>query len=103
MGMVMRELHQFKQKINFEKLEIKKNKQIGNLQAEVDYFQEEALHYRDLDKEQQKHIETVHNFNEGLRDDAYVLRQALLNTKTKQRKLEKQLEETKNDNIELMI
>lgn len=50
--MVMRELHQFKQKINFEKLEMKKNKQIGNLQAEVDYFQEEALHYRDLDKEQ---------------------------------------------------
>ena len=74
MGMVMRELHAFKQKINAEKFELKKNKQIGNLQAEVDYFQEEALHYRDLDKEQQKHIEAVHNLNEGLRDDAYVLR-----------------------------
>ena len=31
MGMVMRELHSFKRKINQEKFELKKNKQIGNL------------------------------------------------------------------------
>lgn len=46
MGMVMRELKIFKNKINAQKFEIKKNKQIMNLQAEVDYFQDEALQYR---------------------------------------------------------
>ena len=51
MGMVMRELRNFKNKINAQKFEIKKNKQIMNLQAEVDYFQEEALNFRELDKE----------------------------------------------------
>ena len=51
MGMVMRELRSFKLKINSQKFDMKKNKQIRNLQVEVDYFQEEALHYRDLDKD----------------------------------------------------
>ena len=32
-----------------------------------------------------------------------MLRQALLNTKIRQREVEKQLEETKNNNIELMV
>ena len=83
MGMIQRELKNFRDKINAQKFELKKNKQIKNLQAEVDYFQEEALHYRELDKEQQAHITEVHNENEGLRDDTYVLRQAILNTKVK--------------------
>lgn len=48
---------------------------------EVDYFQEEALHYRNHDKQQHTHIYEVHHENEALRDDAYVLRRALLNTK----------------------
>lgn len=89
MQFVMRELRNFKKKINGQKFEMKKNKKIKNLQVEVDYFQEEALHYRQLDKEQQKHITEVHCENEGLRDDSYVLRKALLNTKVKQRALEK--------------
>ena len=38
MGMVMRELRNFKNKINSERFEMKKNTQIKNLQAEVDYF-----------------------------------------------------------------
>ena len=45
----------------------------------------------------------MHNENEGLRDDAYVLRRALLNTKVKQREIEKELEATKNDNLKLMV
>ena len=45
----------------------------------------------------------MHGQNEGLRDDAYVLRQALFNTKVKQRAVEEQLEQTKNDNLELMV
>ena len=44
----------------------------------------------------------MHTQNEGLRDDAYVLRQALLNSKVKQRALEKNLEQSKNDNLELV-
>ena len=103
MGMVMRELKQFKNKINAQKFEVKKNKQIKNLQVELDFFQEEALHYRELDKEQQIHIQTVHSQNEGLRDDTYVLRRALLNTKVKQRALEKQLEASKSENLELIV
>ena len=83
MGMIMRELRDFRKKINSQKFELKKNKQIKNLQAEVDYFTQEALHYRSLDQEQQLHITEVHQQNEGLRDDAYVLRQALLNSKVK--------------------
>ena len=83
MRYVMQELRNYKNKINGQKFEMKKNKIIKNLQGEVDYFQEEALHFRKLDKEQQAHITEVHQDNEGLRDDAYVLRRALLNTKVK--------------------
>ena len=74
MGMIMRELNAFKMKINNEKLELKKNTKIRSLQSEVEYFQNEALHYRELDAEQNKHIKAVHHLNEGLRDDTYVLR-----------------------------
>ena len=102
MGMIMRELKSFRNKINSQKFEMKKNKQIKNLQAEVDYFQEEALHYRKVDELNSDHITEVHTEMVGLRDDTYVLRKALLNTKTKQKSLEKQLETTKNDNLELM-
>ena len=53
------------------------------------YFQKEATHYRDLDKEQEKLIGEMNVENDALKDDAYVLRRALLNTKVKQRALER--------------
>ena len=74
MDMIMRELRSFKVKINSQKFELKKNRQIKNLEAEREYFKEEALHFHKENHEQQKHITEVHNENEGLRDDAYVLR-----------------------------
>ena len=73
MGMIMRELKSFRNKINSQKFEMKKNKQIKNLQAEVDYFEKEALHYRDCDKLNTDHIHDVHTEMVGLRDDTYVL------------------------------
>ena len=52
MSMVMRELRNFKNKINSERFELKKNAQIKNLQAEKEYFQEQALRLRELEKDQ---------------------------------------------------
>ena len=101
--MVMKELQSFRTKINSQKFELKKNRQIKNLEAEKEYFKEEALHFHKVGEDQKKHIKEVHGENEGLRDDAYVLRQALFNTKVKQRAVEEQLEQTKNDNLELMV
>ena len=51
MSMVMRELRNFKNKINSERFELKKNAQIKNLQAEKEYFQEQALRLRELEKD----------------------------------------------------
>ena len=60
------------------------------------------MHYRDLDKEQEAIIKDINLENEGLKDDAYVLRRALLNTKSKQKALERQLEEIRSQNLELI-
>ena len=60
------------------------------------------MHYRDLDKEQEAIIKDINLENEGLKDDAYVLRRALLNTKAKQKALERQLEEIRSQNLELI-
>ena len=60
-----------------------KNKEIKNLKAESEYFKEEAMHYKKIDKMNSEYIKQAKNEMEGLRDDTYVLRQALLNTKTK--------------------
>ena len=51
----------------------------------------EALHYRELDKQATQHIKDVHMENLNLQDDTYILRRALLNTKVKQKALERQL------------
>ena len=61
------------------------------------------MHYKKIDKMNSEYIKQAKNEMEGLRDDTYVLRQALLNTKTKQKTCEKQLETVKNDNLELMM
>lgn len=81
---------------------MKKDSKLRSLVAEVDYFQREALHYRELDQQATHHIKTVHRENLDLKDDAYVLRRALLNTKVKQKALERQLEESRAENLELV-
>ena len=74
MNMVMKELQSFRTKINSQKFEFKKNRQIKNLQAEKEYFREEALYLKTVGQDQKDHIKEIHGENEGLRDDAYVLR-----------------------------
>ena len=50
MGAVMQQLKIFKKKINVQKFEMKKNKKIKSLTAEVDYFKNETIFFKELDK-----------------------------------------------------
>ena len=102
MSTIHKQLAAFKKKINTQKFEMKKDSKLRSLCAEVDYFQKEALHYRELDKQATQHIKDVHVENLNLQDDTYILRRALLNTKVKQKALERQLEESKAENLELV-
>ena len=49
-----------------------------------------------------QHIKDVHQENLNLQDDTYILRRALLNTKVKQKALERQLDESRAENLELV-
>ena len=44
----------------------------------------------------------MHQENLNLQDDTYILRRALLNTKVKQKALERQLDESRAENLELV-
>ena len=102
MAAIHKQLATFKQKINNQKYEMKKDTKLRSLHAEVQYFQNEALHFRELDKQATQHIKDVHIENMNLQDDTYILRRALLNTKVKQKAIERQLEESKAENLELV-
>ena len=81
---------------------MKKDSKLRSLVAEVEYFQNEALHFRELDKQASKHIKEVRVENLNLQDDTYILRRALLNTKVRQKAIERQLEESKAENLDLV-
>jgi hypothetical protein len=47
MGKISKELLDIKKKVSNQKFEMKKNQKLQTLQSEVNYFQEEALHFRE--------------------------------------------------------
>ena len=102
MNSVMKELLAIKKKVANEKYEFKKNKVIKDLQTEVDYFQEEALHFRQVSKQKAELLKLATMSKDALQDDAFVLKHALLNTKSKQRTLKVELEEMKTQNTALL-
>jgi hypothetical protein len=57
---------------------------IQDLQTEVDYFKEEALHFREVSKQKTELLKLATISKDALQDDAFVLKHALLNTKSKQ-------------------
>ena len=99
---VHRKLAVLKKEISNQKFEMKRDKKLKSLKDEVVYFRNETLHFKELDKMSTNHIKEMHRENAGLQDDTYVLRRALLNTKVKQKAVERQLEESKADNLELL-
>ena len=93
MNNVTRELIELKKIVQTNKADANKSKKLQSLQQEKEYFQEEALHYRDLYKKQIEVVKLNKLSKEECHDESLVLKQVLLNAKTKEKALKVQLEE----------